>query len=158
PLSAGSAYYKTDQLVDRILASLAPAGMLSLLHLAQQVYSAANQIVVASIAAPLIPELTRCASHTPDRYWRDVRRLLLQMVGIGVLGFALLLFPGKFVLSLLFEHGSFTASNVQTLWILMIALGLLWVAGLSGQVLSNAFYAAGDTSTPTKIGVIGFTI
>jgi peptidoglycan biosynthesis protein MviN/MurJ (putative lipid II flippase) len=41
---------------------------------------------------------------------------------------------------------------------MLIALGGVLVGGAVGQVLSSSFYAFGDTSTPTRVGVAGFTL
>jgi len=158
PLAAGSAYYKTDQLVDRLLASLAPAGTLSVLHLAQQLYSAANQMLVAGIAAPPVPRLAMLASQSSPQYLKDVTALLARLMAVGCIVYVAVIYPGKIVLEAVFAHGNMGGAQVRQIWILMIAFGLAWFAGLSGQVLSSAFYAAGDTSTPTRIGIVGFSV
>jgi len=58
PLLLGTAYYKTDPLIDRFLLSAASSGSLSLYYLAQQIYSAASQVLNKTIAAPLVPVLS----------------------------------------------------------------------------------------------------
>ena len=59
PLLLGTAYYKTDPLVDRFLLSTADSGSLSLYYLAQQIYSAMSQVLNKAMAAPLVPVLSR---------------------------------------------------------------------------------------------------
>jgi putative peptidoglycan lipid II flippase len=48
--------------------------------------------------------------------------------------------------------------DLWTFWLILLALGGMLIAGGTGQVLSSAHYATGDTRTPTRIGVIGFTV
>lgn len=159
PLIAGTVYYKTDQLLDRFLASMTPSGSLSLLHLAQQIYAAGNLVLTNAIAVPLTPRL---AKYAKDQDWttfrKEVVRALYILGGLGLLAFALIVFPGRNILQLLFVHGSLKTEAVDKLWEIMLALGLVWLSGLTGQVLSTSFYAMSDTKTPTKIGVIGFTL
>ncbi|WP_293603259.1 lipid II flippase MurJ [Polaromonas sp. UBA4122] len=159
PLIFGTIYYKTDQLVDRLLVSMAPAGVLSLLHLAQQIYSAGYQVVVAALAIPVVPVLAKEAAEGDFVGFRArlLRTLkILSLIGTGT--FVILLFPGRYGIDLMFGHGNFSGADIRQLWLIMVALGGFWISGLTGQILSTGFYALGDTSTPTRIGVIGFTI
>lgn len=159
PLIMGTIYYKTDQLVDRLLVSMAPAGVLSLLHLSQQMYSAGNQVLVAALDAPAVPAL---ANHAVRREWhafkaRMMRTLQLLVLSGGIV-FALIFYPGHYVLGFVFGHGKFSAGEIHELWLIMLALGGVWMTGLTGQILSSSFYAMSDTTTPTLIGAIGFTV
>ena len=159
PLICGTIYYKTDQLVDRLLVSMAPAGVLSLLHLAQQIYSAGYQVIVTAIATPAVPALASKANEGNFYGFRDnVLRILKLLILIGIGTFIILLFPGKFVIGFMFGHGNFSSTDIRQLWLIMIAMGGFWISGLTGQILATGFYAMGDTTTPTYIGIIGFTI
>jgi peptidoglycan biosynthesis protein MviN/MurJ (putative lipid II flippase) len=40
----------------------------------------------------------------------------------------------------------------------MVALAGLLIGGASGQVMSGAFYAVGDTRTPTMLFIITYTV
>lgn len=159
PLILGTTYYKTDQLVDRLLVSMAPAGVLSLLHLAQQMYSAANQVLVTAIAAPAVPRL---ANDAREVAWDAFRSRMLRILGLllllGLAVWLLIIFPGHYVLDLMFGHGKLRPDEVRQLWLILIALGGFWITGLSGQILSTSFFAMSDTETPTKIGAVGFTL
>jgi len=158
PLILGTSYYKTDQLVDRLLVSMAPAGVLSLLHLSQQMYAAANQVMVTAIATPAVPVLAGHASRGErDAFRRQMLRTLKVLLLLGCLVFAMIVFPGYYVFDVVFGHGRLAQSEIRELWLIMMALGGFWMAGHSGQILSTSFFTMSDTSTPTKIGAIGFT-
>ena len=43
------------------------------------------------------------------------------------------------------------------LWLLLMALAGQWIGGSVGAVTTVAYYARGDTLTPTRLGVITFT-
>ena len=62
------------------------------------------------------------------------------------------------MLGFVFGHGKLTQHEIQLLWLILLAYIGFWMTGLSGQILSTSFFAMADTKTPTKIGVIGFTI
>lgn len=44
------------------------------------------------------------------------------------------------------------------LWKVMLVLALAFAAGCVGQLTSQGFYALGDTKTPTRIGIVTFTV
>jgi len=71
PLLLGTSFYKTDQILDRFLASMTPMGGISLLHLAQQIYGAGNQILNSAIAAPMVPLLSQKAHKQDWKSYQD---------------------------------------------------------------------------------------
>jgi len=158
-LMAGSIYYKTDQLIDRLLLSMGAGGMISILHMAQQLYGAANQIVVSAFSGPVVPALSRCAAIGDwTGFRRSYRRTLIINIAIGLASSILIVFLGRFLLGLVFTYKSFTADSVGHLWSVMLFLSGYWITGLTGQVLSTSFYAMRDTRRPTMIGSLGYTL
>jgi len=159
PLLLGSIFYKTGDLADRFLASMTSTGQLSLLYFGSQIYLAGNLILSKALATPMVPLLAKRAS---EREWFLFRRIvnnrLLWALGITFAVFVGIVFSGTSVLSFLFGHGRFTIDEVLTLHWVLIALVGVWIGSALGQILSNGFYAKGNTRTPTKIGIFGFTI
>jgi putative peptidoglycan lipid II flippase len=158
PIAGGSLLYKSDPLVERIFASFAPAGQLSLFHLASQFYAAGNQIVTKALINPVVPELARDAAESRwSRFWQRSRgRLALILVlaaGIGIVVSLAARPIGALVL------GSRAAdADVVTFVLLIIVLSGLWIGGVSGQVSASSFIAYGDTRTPTLVGVVVFAL
>jgi putative peptidoglycan lipid II flippase len=159
PLLSGASYYKADGLVDRLLASLGPTGGLSLYHLSLQLYASAHTVMNRAIVAPAVPRLAR-TSATGE--WRDFSLLsgqrLRVMLLISLAGVAVLIVAGRPLLSALLGYGQFTDARIEELWWILLLLSGVWIGGAAGQVLATSFYASGDTRTPTRIGVIGFTV
>jgi putative peptidoglycan lipid II flippase len=159
PLLLGTTYYRTDMLVDRFLASMAPPGGLSLLYIGQQIYGIANIVAEKAIATPMVPAL---AVHASASRWPAFRRLyrhrLLTIAGLTVSAYVLFLIIGERILTLLIGHGGVTKDNVHFLWLIMVALVGVFIAGAMGVITSKAFYAMGDTRTPTRMSIITYTL
>ncbi len=159
PLIIGSAYFKADYLIDRFLASMAPAGQLSILFFARQIYSAGNTILGKALTAPATPVLAQSAAEKNWPVFRQIMRTrvfsLSIITGLFLIGFLLF---GKDVFNFLFGYGKFSQSEMRILYFLMIALAGFWIGGALGQIFSTCFYAKKDTKTPTVIGIIGFTL
>jgi len=159
PLLLGASYYKSDIILDRFLLSFAASGSITLFHMTQQIYSAGNTIVSRAMLTPIIPELARNAAANE---WHLYRRLFLNRLYlislISVFCYLFIFFAGKWGLSLVFEYSSFDKESINLLWWMLVVLGGLWFGGLTGQLLSSSFYAAGETIIPTIIGVLGFTV
>jgi len=159
PLLLGNLYFRTDQLLDRFLASMAPAGGLSLLYLGQQIYGVANVVTEKAIASPMVPQLAVLADAARwQEFRRSYRKRVLAMAGLTALGYVGLLLVGERVLNLLIGHGGVTRDNVHLLWLIMVALVGYFIAGAMGFVTSPAFYAMGDTRTPTRLSVVTYTL
>ena len=96
PLLIGNAYFRTDQLVNTYLASLAPAGRLTLLFLAHQIYSAGHQILGKSIANPAVPLLAKMANQGEwQSYSQTSNNRTKWMLAITACVFMGILFLGK---------------------------------------------------------------
>jgi putative peptidoglycan lipid II flippase len=159
PLLSGAAYYKADGFVDRLLASLGPAGSLSLYHLSLQLYSSAHTVLNRAVVAPAVPLLARSSSAGEWREFTRVSRGRLRVMLMITLGLVpVLVLFGQPLLSAILAHGQFSHTRIDELWWILVLLTGVWVGGAAGQVLSTSFYASGDTRTPTRIGVVGFSI
>jgi putative peptidoglycan lipid II flippase len=158
PLLMGTAYYKTDPLVDRYLLSVASSGTLSLYYFAQQIYGAVSQVINKAIAAPLVPALS-ILNKAGDMagFQRTYQRRLWQMGMICLVCLLCLGLFGHTLLNLLIGYGNVRTSNVKELWWIMICLGGMFVGGVLGQISSTSFYSLGDTSTPTRLGIFSYT-
>jgi peptidoglycan biosynthesis protein MviN/MurJ (putative lipid II flippase) len=155
PFLPWQACLRAEPLLDRFLASTKGAGSLSLLYVAQQIY--ANVIIVTSkaLVAPLAPRLAVKADAADWRGYRRVYRARLLLVALfAVAGASLLLAFGPRTLRLGIGHAGVTTENVYTLWLVMLALAGAFAGGVAGQVTSGAFYAMGDTRTPTKVSAV----
>ncbi len=157
PLLIGSLYFKTEILVDRLLSSLAPAGGLSLLFFARQLYNSGNGILSKALVAPAVPDLAQRAKNGDWVGFRHVVRtrvfVVSALVGVGYLALVLL---GKDILALVIGYGGVTQANLDLLHLLLLGLG--GMIGALGQLLASAFYAFGDTRTPTRASMFGYTV
>ena len=159
PLLAGSSYTKLDVVVDRILASFAAPGLLSLLNVGQQLFGMGNLLIHKASSAPVFPGLSQLAAAGD---WDEFRRLYQSRlaanaaISFGVI--LVLIAVGEPILSWVLSHGRFDPASIRNLWLIMVTMFGLLMGGATGQIAAMAFYAMGDTRSPTAIGVVGFTI
>jgi putative peptidoglycan lipid II flippase len=158
PLLLGTAYYKTDTLIDRFLLSTASSGSLSLYFLAQQIYGSVSQVLDKAIAGPVVPILSKLYKLRNKEDFIKVYNQKLKLMGMISLS-SLLIFAlvGQDMLNFFARHGNINAKNISELWWIMLWLGGMFVGGVAGQITSSAFYASGDTITPTRIGIYTYT-
>lgn len=159
PLLAGTAYYKTDPLVDRFLLSTTVSGSLSLYYFGQQIYSAASQVINKAIAAPMVPKLSifhKSGDRAGFRQHYQQRLLRVGLIGVG--GLSILALFGEDLLQCLIGYGNVQAEDVSELWWLMVWMSGILIGGSVGQITSSAFYSIGDTRTPTRLSILTYTV
>jgi peptidoglycan biosynthesis protein MviN/MurJ (putative lipid II flippase) len=61
------------------------------------------------------------------------------------------------VLELVFGLRNMVEQDVHLLWVLMLVLTGLAVGDPTGHLLLTSFYAKGDTTTPTRVGILVYT-
>jgi putative peptidoglycan lipid II flippase len=158
PLILGASYYKMDPLVDRfLLSSLAP-GVLSIVYLAQQLHGAGSQVVAKALAMPAITRLA-AAHKRSDRanfvlLLRFTFLVMLAVCAVGVAAIAV----GRPLIGLVMVHGRLGEADARLLWLILLLTSGQFVAGSIGNLTAGAFYAKGDTRTPTLLGMISFTV
>jgi putative peptidoglycan lipid II flippase len=159
PLIAGASYYKMDPLVDRFLVSTLAPGSLSLLYLAQQLHGAGSQVLGKAMAVPTMTRLSVAAKsgHRRD-FARQFRHTFAAMLAVGLLLVVGLLVIGRPTLATVMAHGELGREDSQVLWWLLVLTSGLLVGGSIGTLTAGAFYAVGDTKTPTVLGSVSFTI
>jgi putative peptidoglycan lipid II flippase len=91
-------------------------------------------------------------------FQRVMRRRLTGLLGVALGSLVALVLLGLPILEAIFGRQEFGPGEIRQLWMLLLALGGVWVGGSAGQILATAFYAQGDTRTPVRIGAIGFTL
>lgn len=158
PLLGGSIYYKADPIVERILASFALPGHLSLFHLAQQIYAGGNQLLTRALINPIMPRLARHAQRADwDAFRELVRHRVLLSSALFAVAWLGLLVAGRPMMRVVLQPW-LEPSQVDLLHALLMLLVGVWFGGAAGQVFTVAFYAFGNTVTPTRTGVVGFTL
>ena len=159
PLLLGATYYKTDPVLDRFLLSSAPAGSLSLYHLAQQLLSAATHVINRAVSVPLTPLLSglyKAGEYAEFRAAYYSKLIQVSCIaGGGLIGFYLV---GEVLLSFLIGRGKVGANDVTLLWWIMVWLSGVFFAGVVGQICATCFYSMGDTVTPTRLSIATYTI
>ena len=156
PLAIASLYYKSGPLVDRFLTSLAPPGGLSFFYFSQQFFEVANHLINRAAAAPALPLLTvQIKTGNPQLFKNTYRGQLLVVFVLAVLSMIVFVHLAEPLLRL---ARKIDEDGVRLFWWITVAFAGFFIGGAMGQVLSSAFYARGDVQTPTKVGVVGFSV
>jgi putative peptidoglycan lipid II flippase len=159
PLLAGNMYYKTDILVDRHLTSIGSNGELTLFNLAQQIYSAGYSILSKVLVNTMVPQMAKAnASGDIKQFNQILKKRLLLSLFITAVVFMLIAILGKWGLEFIFSFKNFDSIYISKLRWIMIFLAGYWIFGLVCAITASAFYAKGDTVTPTRLGVVLFTL
>lgn len=156
-LLAGAIYFKNDILVDRYLLSLAAAGALSKVVFAQSIFTAAAGVLGQALANTASPTLSQ-AHHIRDKaQFRAALRRNLVLLGLA----SVLLFVAAVALvppiATLLTTRSMMRSGVDLRFVLLL-FGGVPIGACMGALLANAFYAMGDTRTPTVMTIATFTV
>lgn len=159
PLLLSSTYYKSDQVVDRLLSSLAGAGQLSVFYFAQQIYLAGAAVIGKAIAAPIIPTL---ALHSKNKDWKAFhglyRKRLFMIILFSIAAWLAILTMAHLLSSLATHFGKIGAINSALFQVLLLLLGGVLIGGLAGLVLAESFFAKGDSRTPALVLATLFTL
>lgn len=152
PVLAARGAAQVSSYADIFLASLLVQGGVSGLGLAQVLYLLPISLFALSVAAAELPELSRQAGKTADterRTVRAIRRITFFVVPtqVGYLVFGFLIVGG------LYRRGQFELADNWLVYFVLGAYALGIIATAWSRMLTNVFYASGDTRTPARIAV-----
>ena len=155
----GSGVTQINLTIDTIIATLLPAGSVSLMYFADRLNQLPLGVLGAAAGTTLLPVLTKhLAEDDDDGAHASQNRAIDYVLMLTLPAMAGLLVLATPIMQFLFAHGSFSlhdaALSAQSLR--AYAFGL--PAFVLIKVLSPAFFARGDTSTPVKIGFFTLTI
>ncbi len=148
PVVFGLALVQINELVDSVIAELCVPGdgAVSALYYGNQVTQLPLSLIGVSIATAVFPVLASPKADLPAVFQKALRAILYVSIPatVGIILFA------REIVSLLFEHGAFDATD-RTAWVLRFYAAGLWCY-CANQVQVRAFYAAKDTRTPVRVG------
>lgn len=159
PMTLGFGVYQIDVLLSRLFASFLPEGSVSYLYYSMRVVDVPQAVFLLAIGTAVLPALSRAAAEQRDddlkRSYADALSLSLYIAIPAAAAIVLLAEP---ITSVLFMRGQFGLSMLQPTALAMacMAPGIVGVAGV--RVTSPAFFARGDTRTPTIVGAINLVI
>ncbi|MDE2318256.1 MAG: murein biosynthesis integral membrane protein MurJ [Rhodospirillales bacterium] len=154
PALVGAGVTQLNVSIDIIIATLLPAGSVSVLYYADRVNQLPLGVIATAAGTALLPAVTKHialgeaaeANTALNRAFESVLMLTLPAaVGLSV--------AAKAVMDVAFVRGAFTAHNAVLAGhsLAAFAIGLPVFALI--KILTPGFYARGDTVTPLKIGV-----
>ncbi len=154
PALIGAGVTQINLFVDTIIASLLPAGTVSVLYYADRVAQLPLGTIGVAVGTALLPTLSRLvhegnAAGARERLNRALEFGLFLTVpaalGLGVIG-------GPIV-AVLFHHGAMTARATHLTATALAAYAAGLPAYVALRVLTPAFYARHDTATPVRVGL-----
>lgn len=159
PTIIGMACYQLNDVVSTALAGKAGTGIVSSLQYSLRLQELILGIFAVSIGTVILPDLSGLAK---SEKWNEFNEMLTQaikiiaLISIPVTFYSLV--TGKEIISLVYKSKSFDSESVS----LTLSAFRWHIAGLffiaMNRVVSPAFYAQGNTKSPTFAGIIGFAV
>ncbi|MGA2547603.1 MAG: murein biosynthesis integral membrane protein MurJ [Rectinemataceae bacterium] len=159
PTIVGMAAYQINILVSTYLATNSGTGSIASLQYSLRLQELVLGVFVVSLGTVLLPDLAGAArSENWDSYAGSLSRGLRAMLLITIPVAVYSMIVGEDIVTLLFRHREFGADSVR-----LTSSVFFWhMSGLAfiamNRVLAPAFYARGDTKTPTWAGLVSVAI
>ncbi|MBQ6781544.1 MAG: murein biosynthesis integral membrane protein MurJ [Treponema sp.] len=159
PTIIGMAAYQLNDVVSTALAGRAGAGIVSSLQYSLRLQELILGIFAVSIGTVILPDLSGMAK---SGRWEEFNTMLatackiIALISIPITFLSLVC--GKEIISLVYKTRSFDDESVA-----LTLTAFRWhIAGLFfialNRIVSPAFYAQGNTKSPTLAGIIGFAV
>ena len=150
----GAGVTQLNLAVDVIIASLLPAGTVSLLYYADRVQQLPLGVIGTAVGTALLPLLSRQVRAGEAEASRDTLNRAIEYALFLTLPAAVALIVSAYpVMWGLFGRGAFDAESVRLSAQSLAAYAVGLPAFVLVKVLAPGFFARGDTATPVKIGM-----
>jgi putative peptidoglycan lipid II flippase len=150
----GAGVTQLNLAVDVVIASLLPAGTVSVLYYADRVNQLPLGTIGVAVGTALLPTLSRQALAGQAAAALSTMNRALEYALLLTLPAALaLLVIGRPVIEVLFHRGAFDAAQVALTGQALGAYAVGLPAFVLVKVLVPGFFARGDTAMPVRIGI-----
>jgi putative peptidoglycan lipid II flippase len=159
PAVLGVSVAQISLLLNTIFASFLATGSVSWLYYADRLMEFPAGLLGAALGTVLLPSLSRC--HAEQRYDEYSRlldwglRLTFLLAAPAALALAILAVP---LITTLFYHGAFTASDVFQTRAALVAYSLGLLGLILVKVLAPGFYARQNIRTPVRIALLTLVV
>jgi putative peptidoglycan lipid II flippase len=165
PLAASASYYRTGFMVDRWLTSFLVPGSIVILELASRVHLAIVRIINHGITTPIVAVLATLSSQGSWPAFKQQCRERLLWIVLLSFGAGSALIAAAIVTPYAYEAGgesgvigALRLNDVQKLAVVLVLGSGVLLFGSISHLAMSAFYAQGDTRTPTRIQVLTYSI
>jgi putative peptidoglycan lipid II flippase len=136
---------------------MAPAGLISLLNLAQQIINSCVQVAQKSYIVPSIRILANIYKDEPSKYKSTFYFRCIILAAILMLGFTFVhAFPSVFYYAFYFSD-ELKSVHLQLLNMFFLLFGVLF-SNCIASLVNSSFYTHGDTKTPSLISSAIYTV
>ncbi len=154
PGLVGAGVTQLNLAVDVIIASLLPAGTVSLLYYADRVQQLPLGVIGTAVGTALLPLLSRqVRAGEAEAAHATLNRAIEYALFLTLPAAVALIVSAYPVMWVLFGRGAFDAESARLSAQSLAAYAVGLPAFVLVKVLAPGFFARGDTATPVKIGV-----
>jgi putative peptidoglycan lipid II flippase len=154
PGLVGAGVTQLNLAIDVIIASLLPAGTVSILYYADRVQQLPLGVIGTAVGTALLPMLSRqVRAGEADAASGTLNRALEYALFLTLPAAFALIVSAWPVMFALFDRGAFGADSTLLSSQALAAYAIGLPAFVLVKVLAPGFFARGDTATPVKIGV-----
>ncbi len=154
PGLVGAGVTQLNLAVDVIIASLLPAGTVSVLYYADRVQQLPLGVIGTAVGTAMLPLLSRQVRAGEGTAALNTQNRAIEYALLLTLPAALALIVSAWpIIWVLFGHGAFSAESARLAARALAAYAVGLPAFVLVKVLAPGFFARGDTSTPVKIGL-----
>ena len=159
PGLVGAGVTQLNLAVDVIIASLLPAGTVSLLYYADRVQQLPLGVIGTAVGTALLPLLSRQVRGGEGAAATATLNRAIEYTLVLTLPAALALVVSAYpIMWALFGRGAFDSESARLSGQALAAYGMGLPAFVLVKVLAPGFFARGDTATPVKIGMFAVAL
>lgn len=153
PAALGSSVTQINLIINTVIASFIPNAM-SILYYAVRIEELPFGVIGIAVSTALLPMLSKqLREGWKEKAMHSQNRALELSLLFGVPAtIALLVIPYP-IITVIYEHGAFTAANSADTTRALIAYAIGLPAALAAKIFASTFYANQDTKTPVRIAV-----
>jgi putative peptidoglycan lipid II flippase len=149
----GAGVTQINLLVSTAIASLLPVGSVSFLNYADRLNQLPLAVIGIAVGTAILPAISRQVRTGDGLGANDTQNRGLELALLMTLPAAVALAVGAMpILSVLFEHGKFTAADARATGPALAAYAAGLPAFVLIKVMAPGYFARHDTRTPVQIG------